>query len=114
MIDISSELVVAIMLGGLLVLVITGYHLALVIGFLAFIVGVLIYGESVAQMFYLRTYKLMMNYVLLAVPLFVFMGSMLERSGIIERLYDALYGSGVPPGRFLLCILTRNRRTPEM
>jgi tripartite ATP-independent transporter DctM subunit len=33
----------------------------------------------------------MVNRVLLAVPLFVFMGAMLERSGIIERLYATLY-----------------------
>lgn len=91
MIDISPTLVVIIMLGGLLALVMSGFPLAYVVGFLAFVVGFLIYGENVAQMFYIRTYKLMMNYVLLAVPLFVFMGSMLERSGIIERLYEALY-----------------------
>ncbi len=91
MIDLSPELVVIIMLGGLLALVMSGFPLAYVVGFLAFVVGFLVYGDTVAQMFYIRTYKLMMNYVLLAVPLFVFMGSMLERSGIIERLYDALY-----------------------
>jgi len=91
MIDISPTLVVIIMLGGLLALVMSGFPLAYVVGFLAFVVGFLIYGENVAQMFYIRTYKLMMNYVLLAVPLFVFMGSMLERSGIIERLYESLY-----------------------
>ena len=91
MIDISPEMVVIVMLGGLLVLVMLGFPLGYVVGFLGFVVGVLIYGEQITQMFYLRTYRLMMNYVLLAVPLFVFMGSMLERSGIIERLYDALY-----------------------
>jgi len=91
MIDLSPEMVVIIMLGGLLVLVMSGFPLAYVIGFLGFVVGVMIYGEQITQMFYIRTYRLMMNYVLLAVPLFVFMGSMLERSGIIERLYDALY-----------------------
>ena len=91
MIDISPEMVVIVMLGGLLVLVMLGFPLGYVVGFLGFVVGVMIYGEQITQMFYLRTYRLMMNYVLLAVPLFVFMGSMLERSGIIERLYDALY-----------------------
>jgi len=91
MIDISPEMVVIIMLGGLLVLVMLGFPLGYVVGFLGFVVGVMIYGENIAQMFYLRTYRLMMNYVMLAVPLFVFMGSMLERSGIIERLYESLY-----------------------
>ena len=91
MFDISPEMVVVVMLGGLLLLVMSGFPLAYVVGILGIIVGFIVYGEGVTQIFYLRTYRLMMNYVLLAVPLFVFMGSMLERSGIIERLYDALY-----------------------
>jgi len=91
MFDISPEMVVVVMLGGLLLLVMSGFPLAYVVGILGVIVGFIVYGEGVTQIFYLRTYRLMMNYVLLAVPLFVFMGSMLERSGIIERLYDSLY-----------------------
>ncbi|HEY81713.1 MAG TPA: TRAP transporter large permease subunit [Dehalococcoidia bacterium] len=91
MIDLSPELITIIMLGGVLVLVLSGFPLAYVIGFLGLIIGIVVWEEAVGQMFYLRTYHLMMNYVLLAVPLFVFMGSMLERSGIIERLYDSLY-----------------------
>lgn len=89
--ELSPELVAIVMLGGVLVGVLSGFPLAYVIGFLGFIVGISVWGEAVSQVFYLRAYRLMINYVLLAVPLFVFMGSMLERSGIIERLYDALY-----------------------
>jgi tripartite ATP-independent transporter DctM subunit len=79
------------MLGGILVGVMTGFPLAYVIGFLALVVGLYVWEGAIAQVFYLRMYRLMINYVLLAVPLFVFMGSMLERSGIIERLYQSLY-----------------------
>jgi tripartite ATP-independent transporter DctM subunit len=91
MIELTPELVTIIMLGGVLVLVMTGFPLAYVIGFIGVAVGIFLWGEGVSQVFYLRVYRLMVNRVLLAVPLFVFMGSMLERSGIIERLYATLY-----------------------
>ncbi|MAG14878.1 MAG: C4-dicarboxylate ABC transporter [Dehalococcoidales bacterium] len=89
--DFSPEIITIFMLGGVLVGVLTGFPLAYVIGFLGLVVGLYIWEGGIAQVFYLRMYRLMINYVLLAVPLFVFMGSMLERSGIIERLYEALY-----------------------
>ena len=89
--ELSPELVTILMLGGILVLVMSGFPLAYIIGFIGVAVGIFLWGEGVADVFYLRVYRLMVNRVLLAVPLFVFMGSMLERSGIIEKLYTALY-----------------------
>jgi len=89
--ELSPELVTILMLGGILVLVMTGFPLAYVIGFVGIAVGLFLWGEGVADVFYLRVYRLMVNRVLLAVPLFIFMGAMLERSGIIEKLYTALY-----------------------
>jgi tripartite ATP-independent transporter DctM subunit len=89
--ELSAELVTILMLGGVLVLVISGFPLAYIIGFIGIAVGIFLWEEQVSQVFYLRVYRLMVNRVLLAVPLFVFMGAMLERSGIIERLYETLY-----------------------
>ncbi|MBL7126497.1 MAG: TRAP transporter large permease subunit [Dehalococcoidales bacterium] len=91
MIELSPEVVAIAMLGGVLVLVLTGYPLAYVVGIIALVVGFFVWQGQVSQMLYLRAQKIMLNYTLLAVPLFVFMGVMLERSGIIERLYDVLY-----------------------
>ena len=91
MIELSPELVTIIMLGGVLVLVLAGFPLAYVVGIIALGVGIFVWQGQVSQMLYLRAQKIMLNYTLLAVPLFVFMGAMLERSGIIERLYDTLY-----------------------
>ncbi len=90
--DLSPELVTIIMLGGVLVFVMTGFPLAYVIGAIGVVMGIFLCGiGGVGEIFVLRTYRLMSNYVLFAVPLFVFMGSMLERSGIIEKLYATLY-----------------------
>ena len=89
--ELNAEFVTIAMLAGVLILVITGFPLAYIIGFLGIIFGIFLWQEQVGSVFYLRIYRLMVNRVLLAVPLFVFMGAMLERSGIIERLYATLY-----------------------
>ena len=91
MIDISPELITGIMLGGIFIGVITGYPLPLVMGGLGLAVGYLTMGPAVGKLLYPRIFYALTNYILLAVPLFVFMGNMLESSGITEKLYDALY-----------------------
>jgi tripartite ATP-independent transporter DctM subunit len=91
MIELSPEVVTIIMLGGVLVGVLTGYPLGLVLGFVTLIVGFSVFGNTIVDLIYQRALGLLGSYVLLAVPLFVFMGLMLERSGITERLYDSLY-----------------------
>jgi tripartite ATP-independent transporter DctM subunit len=91
MIELSAEMVTIIMLGGVLVAVLTGYPLAIVIGALALTVGFTKWGGDVGAVLYPRVYSLVLNYVILAVPLFVYMGLVLEQSGIAERLYSALY-----------------------
>ena len=91
MIDISPELVTLLLLLGVLLGVMTGYPLALVIGGIGLVIGFLAFGPTVVNILYYRVYNNITNYTLLAVPLFIFMGIMLERSGIAERLYDALY-----------------------
>ena len=91
MIDLSPELVTIIMMGGVFLGVLTGYPLGFIVGALALAVGYTIFGGQVVDVIYSRIYGIMTNYIILAVPLFVFMGVMLERSGIAEKLYDALY-----------------------
>ena len=91
MIDLSPELVTIIMMGGVFLGVLTGYPLGFIVGALALAVGYTVFGGKVVDVIYSRIYGIMTNYIILAVPLFVFMGVMLERSGIAEKLYDALY-----------------------
>jgi len=93
MIDLSPEMVTAIMIGGVLLGVMTGFPLAFIVGALALLVGFFVFGGivQVANVIYTNIYGIITNYIIIAVPLFVFMGVMLERSGIAERLYDAMY-----------------------
>lgn len=92
MIDISPELVTILMLGGILVGVFMGFPLALSVGGVGIVLGILLFGPRVAsELYYGRVFSALENYTLLAVPLFVFMGTMLEHSGVAEGMYDALY-----------------------
>ncbi len=107
MIDISPETITIIMFAGILVGVLTGYPLAIPIGAVALIVGYLTMGPAVFDILESRLYVLINDYILLAAPLFIFMGVMLERSGIAERMYDALYLwlSGFRGGLALITVL---------
>jgi tripartite ATP-independent transporter DctM subunit len=80
------------MLGGVFFLVMTGYPIAFVIGSVAFIVGVLVFGPTTTyHILYSRFYDLSLNYPYLAVPLFTFMGVILQHSGVTKDLYECLY-----------------------
>jgi len=93
MIALSPELISIFMLGGILAaVVLTGYPLALAIGGVAFIMGMLIFGAEITfEVFYSRSYDMLNNYILLAVPGFVMMGAVLEHSGAAEGVFDELY-----------------------
>jgi len=91
MIDLSPEITTVIMLGGILVGILSGYPLAIPIGALGLILGYAILGPAVLNLMYTRLFALITSYVLLAAPLFIYMGVMLERSAVAERMFDALY-----------------------
>ncbi|MGB2814840.1 MAG: TRAP transporter large permease subunit [Dehalococcoidales bacterium] len=91
MIELSPEITTVIMLGGIFVGILSGYPLAIPIGALGLILGYAILGPSVLNLMYTRLFALITSYVLLAAPLFIFMGVMLERSAVAEKMFDALY-----------------------
>jgi len=92
LIELSAEIVTILMLGGVLVLVMTGFPIAFVIGSVAFYVGLLVFGPTTTfHILYSRFYDLSLNYPYLAVPLFTFMGVILQHSGVTKDLYDCLY-----------------------
>jgi len=94
LIELSAEIVAFLMLGGVLGLVLSGFPIAFVIGSVAFIVGLLIFGPTTTfHILYSRFYDLSLNYPYLAVPLFTFMGVVLQHSGTTKELYESLYES---------------------
>lgn len=83
-------------LGLVFVGVLSGYPMAFFFMFVAIVFGYIGIGD---QVFYLLTYQffgLMRDTVLAAIPLFLFMGYVLEQSGIMERMFNAMRLSMAP------------------
>ncbi len=86
----SSEMITLLMLVSLIVLIVMGYPIAFVLGGLAAIFGLLFIGPQVGSFFMLRVFGITSDYILIAIPLFVFMGVVIEKSGLAMRLYEAM------------------------
>ena len=90
-IEIDIVWLTVLMFGSLLILLMAGLPLAFVTGGLA-CVFLFVFGDAaMLNILPSRIFPLMTNYQLSAIPLFIFMASMLERAGIIEELYDMVY-----------------------
>ncbi len=83
----GSELLVALMLLALVAGILSGAHLAAVLGTVGVVFGVIGWGWHILPIFATRVYDVMTNYLLVAVPLFVFMGFIISRSGLAEDLF---------------------------
>ncbi|WP_424933269.1 TRAP transporter large permease [Amaricoccus macauensis] len=89
--EIGIEWLTLIMFGSLMVLLMAGLPLAFVTGGLACVFLFLLGDERALNIVPSRIFPLMTNYQLSAIPLFIFMASMLERAGIINDMFDVIY-----------------------
>ena len=90
MLDLSPEILTVLMFAGLLAGILMGHPLAFVLGGLAVIFGYIGWGPQCFYLFINRIYAVMGNYVMVAIPLFIFMAQLLDRSKIAEELFDIL------------------------
>ena len=81
----------AFMFGSLAILLMAGLPLAFVTGGLACIFLFLFGDLQVLNILPSRIFPFMTDYQLSAIPLFIFMASMLERAGLIEELFEVIY-----------------------
>ena len=88
-----------------------GFPVAFCMMITAVLFGLAVFGDRVVFQFIEKIDDLSTNFVFAAVPLFVFMGSMLERSGIADRLFEAIHiwtrrmPGGLAIATILMCIL---------
>lgn len=109
MIDVNPSTIALLMFVFLFALIFTGYPLAFCIGGVGMIAGFLALGPSVAiPLMYARSYGILQDYMLLAVPLFIFMGLMVQKSGVADKLFHTLqlWVGRVPGNLALVTILT--------
>ncbi len=79
-----------IMFASVFFLLLLGYPVAFTIGGTALFFGLIGFGPGFFGLLPLRIWGTMSNFVLLAVPLFIYMGVMLERSGLAEELLETM------------------------
>ena len=87
----SVELIALGMFGLLIVLLLAGVPLAFVGGGVAALFIVYLWGVDGFYLIVSHVFDTMDNYALVAVPMFIFMAMMLERSGVGDALFKAIH-----------------------
>ncbi len=84
--EILGILLIAVMLFAIFL----GFPISFTLIFLGFVFGYLGFGKVVFYLMTFQFYSTMMEQTLAAVPLFIFMGILMEQAGLMERLFSAV------------------------
>ena len=102
----SIELISFLFVAVFVVILLTGLPLAFATGAVAVFFAVLLFGWPGLTLIVGRVFTLMGNYVLVSVPLFIFMACVLERAGIAEAIFRAAHvWSGRMPGGLAVAVI---------
>jgi len=83
----SYEAIAILMFATFMLLLLTGQRVFGVIGFVATVFALALWGEGAVEMPFASTITLLNWYPMLTLPMFVYMGYMLSESGIADDLY---------------------------
>lgn len=105
----SLGVILLLTFGALLIVFASGLPLAFGLGGMAMAFGLVFWGPQSTFLTIQAAYGTMLSFVLLAVPLFIFMGNVLGKSGIADELYKAMHlwmgpvRGGLAIGSVLIC-----------
>jgi tripartite ATP-independent transporter DctM subunit len=108
-IQLEPSTVALLMFVLLFALIFTGYPLAFCIGGIGMFAGFLVIGPSATiPLMYARVYGILQDYMLLAVPMFIFMGLMVQKSGVADNLFHTLqlWVGRVPGSLAIVTVMT--------
>jgi tripartite ATP-independent transporter DctM subunit len=95
-----------VMLGSFILVILLGFPVAFTLMAMGIGFGYLSLEMRVFDLLVQRTYAVMANDVLISIPLFIFMGYVIERANILDRLFRALQlASGGLPGALAVATL---------
>jgi len=86
----SPEIIGAIMIGAMLFAIFIGFPISFTLIFLGIVFGYWGFGKLVFYLMTLQFNMIMTESTLAAVPLFIFMGILMESAGLMERLFSAI------------------------
>ena len=107
----SIEWLTFIYFAALLILIFSGVPIAFVLGGLPVIFIYLTWGPQAFYMVVAQTWGSMNSFSLVALPLYIFMAMILERSGVANDLYDMMYlwfgglRGGLAVGTAVICAI---------
>jgi len=111
MLTLGPEWLTIILFGSLVLVLLLGLPLVFAIGGVATLFIILLWGPHALPILANRTYMAMDMFLLVAVPMFIFMGAMLQRCGIAEDMYNLMYHwmgglrGGLAAGTVLICTM---------
>src|SRR5262245_9136543 len=97
----SIALISLLMLGAfVLLIIVAGMPIGFATGFIAVVFCAVFADFNSLAIVTFRSYGFVNSYVLLSVPMFLLMASILDRSGVAHDLYEALkiWAGGLPGG----------------
>lgn len=102
----GAEVGIAMLLA-FIVFIMLGFPIAFTLMALGIGVGYLAMGDLIFQLLVQRAYSVMTNDVLLSVPLFTFMGYVIDRANILDRMFKALQlaAGGIPASLAVVTML---------
>jgi tripartite ATP-independent transporter DctM subunit len=107
----SPNIILLLMFGSLTVFMLTGLPIAFVLGGLSLLFTVTLWDPNAVIVLVLQIFDTMKSEALLAIPLFILMACILQRSGVIEDLYRAMelwFGrikGGLAIGTVIICVV---------
>jgi len=87
----TPEILAFIMLGLIVLAIMIGIPVAFALASFPLIFGLFVMGPRVFPMFAVQAFGIFISYPFVAAPLFIFMGALMERSGIADQLYESFY-----------------------
>ena len=87
---VSNEILGVLLIGCMLFAIFVGFPISFTLIFLGIVFGYIGFGETVFWLMTLWFNSTMLEQTLAAVPLFVFMGVMMEEAGLMERLFESV------------------------
>ena len=107
----TPNMILLLMFGGLTALMITGLPIAFVLGGLSLLLTVTLWNPESVVILVLQIFDTMRSEALLGIPLYILMAGILQRSGVIEDLYQAMelwFGrlrGGLAIGTVFICVI---------
>lgn len=100
-----------VLVGGMGIGLFTGFPMAFTLASSSIITTLIFFGSQTLPFVVQNVFGMMSTMVLIAMPLFIFMACVLEKSGVAEELYDFMYQllgpirGGLSMGTVLICAI---------